>query len=246
MSDLQAGFPAPPPEPRGEPEAPRYPFWSYHDLAVFIGLAIPSLAFSALAVGLAAPGAGRTARAIAVQFTAYAIWFLCLFALLRTRYREPFWRALAWVRPRRGLAASALLGPLLALALAYLGMALGTPDLDTPMKELMRDRDALLLFGFFAITLGPVCEELAFRGFLFPLLARSFGPAVGVVLAALPFGLLHGTQNAWIWQHVLVVTLAGAAFGWSRHWTGSTLAATVMHATYNLTFVAPHLLGMSP
>jgi membrane protease YdiL (CAAX protease family) len=237
-----SGFPLPPP---AEPEPPRRrdPVWTWQDLILLLGLAVPSLTIAALAVGLLAPGAGKTARILAVQFTAYGLWFAGLFALLRTRYQESFWRSLGWVRPARGFGLSALLGPLVALGLAWLGVLLRTPDIDTPIKELMRDRQAVLAFGFFAVTLGPVCEELAFRGFLYPLLARTLGPAVGVVLSALPFGLLHGGQNAWIWQHVLIVTLAGAAFGWARHWTGSTMAATAMHATYNLTFLSPHLVS---
>src|SRR5256885_2249784 len=76
-----------------------------------------------------------------------------------------------------------------------------------------------------AVTLGPVSEELIFRGFLFPLLARTFGVVVAILGAALPFALLHGPQYAWSWRHILLVLLAGCAFGWVRHRTGSTAVA---------------------
>jgi membrane protease YdiL (CAAX protease family) len=111
-----------------------------------------------------------------------------------------------------------------------------------PMEELLRDRLSIALVGLFATTLGPVCEELAFRGFLQPLLTRTFGAVVGVVLAALPFTLLHGPQYGWSWQHVLPVGLAGLSFGIVRYVTGSTAAATAMHATYNLTVFSAAVL----
>src|SRR5205807_2006452 len=80
---------------------------------------------------------------------------------------------------------------LLAFGVVLVGRLLQTPDVNTPMKQLLSDRSSVLLIAIFAVTLGPLCEELAFRGFLQPLLVRSFGPVPGVILGAVPFGLLH-------------------------------------------------------
>jgi len=242
----------PPPFPpdagsSNQPSEERYPFWTYHDLAVFIGLALPCLIAAAVLVklfSLVLPDflGGRAATLLAPQFVAYGLWFLCLFALLRLRYARPFWRSLAWVRPDLGLAVFAAAGPLLAIGIVLLGLALRTPEIDMPMKDLLQDRSSVFLVGAFAVTLGPLCEELVFRGFFFPLLARTFGAVIGIVLTALPFAVLHGPQYAWSWRHVLLITLAGTAFGWVRHKTGSTAAAAVMHATYNLLFFAAYIL----
>jgi hypothetical protein len=109
------------------------------------------------------------------------------------------------------------------------------------MKRFFADRESVLLVGAFATTLGPACEELIFRGFLLPLLVRSFGVITGVVAAALPFALLHGPQYGWSWRHLLLVTLAGSVFGWVRLRTGSTVAAATVHAAYNLTFFIAYL-----
>ena len=93
-----------------------------------------------------------------------------------------------------------------------------------------------MLFG---VVLGPIYEELFFRGFLLPLLAKTFGAAGGIVLSAIPFALLHGPQNRWAWQQVTMVGVAGLAFGFVRHRTGSTAASTILHSCFNLTqFVA--------
>jgi membrane protease YdiL (CAAX protease family) len=37
---------------------------------------------------------------------------------------------------------------------------------------------------------------------------------------------------------VVLISLAGAAFGWMRQATGSTRASTIMHAAYNALFFA--------
>lgn len=223
-----------------EPPADGEPFWNYQDLLLLVGLAVPSvvvaIALVALA-GLALGGPARSAVAVlALQFTAYGLWFLCLFALLKLRYGRPFWRSLAWVRPRAPLSRFLAGGVVLAFAIALLGALLRTPDIDMPIQQLLRDRASLALVGLFAVTLGPLCEELIFRGFLQPLLTRTFGAAAAILVTAVVFAVPHGPQYAWSWQHVLLITLAGAAFGWARLRSGSTLAAAVMHAGYNLVF----------
>jgi membrane protease YdiL (CAAX protease family) len=101
------------------------------------------------------------------------------------------------------------------------------------MKELLSDPVSIALIAVFGTTLGPVCEELVFRGFLQPLLVRSLGAVAGIFATAVPFGLLHLQQYGFSWRHGLLITCAGAAFGWMRHTTGSTRASTLMHAAYN-------------
>jgi len=239
--------PAEPVMPDESPAAERNPYWDYRDLALFIGMAVPSLVTAVLAVKLilwlAGPlQGGRALEVLLGQFTGYGLWFLGLYGLLRARYGRPFWRSLGWVVPPRGLLKSLLLGPAVALWVVFVGVAMNTPEVDMPIRGLMRDRFSVLLMGIFATTLGPLCEELAFRGFLWPLLARSFGAAAAIILSALPFAVLHGPQYGWSWRHVLLIALAGMAFGWSRWRTGSTMAATGMHATYNLSYFTAFLI----
>src|SRR5438093_1472529 len=92
-----------------------------------------------------------------------------------------------------------------------------------------------LLGGALIVTLGPLCEELAFRGFMQPLFIRSLGVGPGIALSAAGFGLLHLPQYGFTWQHGILITLAGAAFGWMRWISGSTSGSTIMHSAYNLT-----------
>lgn len=221
------------------------PFWGYFDLILFVGAAVPALALATGALLLFAFAAGppsRTFSVLIMQFLAYGFWFAALYAIFRFRYRRPFWQSLEWGAPRRLLLRSLLLGPVLAAGIGLLGHLLQTPDIQVPMMELLDSPASIALVGFFAVTLGPVCEELVFRGFLLPLLTRTLGAALAIIVAAAPFALLHGPQYGWSWRHVLLIGLAGAAFGWLKHVTASTQAAAALHATYNLTFFAGYLL----
>jgi Predicted metal-dependent membrane protease len=126
---------------------------------------------------------------------------------------------------------------LLALVVGLLGFVLKTPMIESPMQELMRDPRSAAAVAFLAVTLGPICEELIFRGLLLPLLAHSLGAPAAIVLSAIPFALLHGPQYGWVWQTIVLVTVAGIAFGYVRQRTGSTAIAALTHATYNGTFL---------
>jgi membrane protease YdiL (CAAX protease family) len=221
-------------------EAPDIPFWTWSDILLFASLAIPCLlagAVGAQLLGFFWPVLKAT-RVWTSMLLFYAFWFGGLFLLLKTRYDRPFWASLGWVYPSRGLALSAFGGPLIALAIGGLGLLLHTPQKQLPLQKLVEGPFAMVLFGIFSILLGPVTEELAFRGFLMPVAIRSLGIAPGILIAALPFAVLHGPEYGWTWQYVVLIGLAGALFGFVRHYTQSTLASALMHSTYNLTFFA--------
>ena len=245
--------PPPPDTPRDEQiasppaPAPRWPFWDYQDLAFFITLCFPALLVAALVVKGAARFLvlGKPFQGLLAQFLWYALIFGALLVLLRVRYREPFWRSLGWRFPFSGVAVTLLAGPVLAIAVGYLGYILRTPEIKLPFEQMLQDRPTTILFAIFVALIGPLCEELAFRGFLMPLLIRSFGAAAGIVGTGLLFGCMHAYEYAWSWRHVVLISVAGSVFGWARYRSGSTAASTLMHSTYNATQLAAFLVQQS-
>ena len=217
---------------------PPPPFWDYQDLGLFISLCFPSLLISILLLR-ALSGVipyGKPFQGLLAQLIWYALVFGSLYALLRLRYQQPFWRSLGWkMLPFSTTAMCFVAGPFLAVAIGYLGYLLRTPEISLPFQQMLDNRPTVLLFSIFVVILGPLCEELAFRGFLLPLFVRSLGAATGIIVTGLLFGCLHAPEYSWSWRHVLLVSLAGGVFGWVRYRTGSTAAATYMHSTYNLT-----------
>jgi membrane protease YdiL (CAAX protease family) len=235
-------LPAAPPSP---PE--RDPFWGYQDLLMFIGLFVGSLIAAFLTVnGLLSLFHVNVNndlwRLLPAQFLAYLFLFMAVAMLFRAQYNRPFWRSLGWTELRLRPSAIIAYGVLLAFAVGIISRLLQTPDIPTPMSKMMSDRSSILLVAAFGATLGPLCEELIFRGFLQPLFVRSLGVVGGILAAAIPFGLLHLQEYGNSWRHGVLITLAGAAFGWMRWRTNSTKASTLMHAAYNGTFFVALLM----
>ena len=225
-----------------EGEQRQGPFWDYLDLLLFLASAIPAfligIGITKVALRLA-PGIlpGKAAQLLTGQFIGYALWFACLAIQIRTRYNQRLWPAMSWKLAIREIFPALTLGVVLALSVAVIGTLLRAPQLDNSLLELMKDRLSILVVAFFATTLGPLFEELAFRGFLLPLLIRSVGAMSGIFISALSFALLHGPQYHWSWQHLVLLTAVGCVFGWTRFKTGSTGLPTIMHASYNAVFM---------
>lgn len=215
----------------------RYPFWTYEDVLLFVGAFIPCAAIALLvarAIHFPSPGV----QAMSFQFILYLLALGVLYALVSARYGEPFWRSLGWNLQFRGFAMLIAAGPALAIVLALIGFALRAPA-TSKIPQLITDRASLIAVMIFAVVIGPIFEELVFRGFIQPLLAKTFGDPLGVIFTAIPFAVLHSTTYGWTWQLLLLMFFAGLVFGFVRLRTGSTTASTIMHIGYNgFTFIA--------
>ncbi len=232
-----------PPEDQGQAGGEPYPFWGWVDVAVLAGLAIPVIFVTSLLVAGAAIALQRLPHARAIvplsaTFLFYALYIVLMQLYFRVRFGRPLLPSLGWVTPRPMRLSPLTAGLLTAIGAMVLGVAFRTPQVKTPLDQLLADPVSVALVSIFAVTLAPVFEELVFRGLLFPLISRSLGAIAGAALTALPFALLHGPEYAWSWQRVSIVFLAGYAFGWMRYRSGSTASAAIMHAAYNGTFVA--------
>lgn len=223
-----------------EPQEPIEPrrsgaFWDYADLGMFLFLAIASLFVALLLLRIPfLRDLKESYRLLVGQMIWYILALGSLAFILYARYRRRFWPSLGWrLTPMRSAAASFLAGPLIAIGLGLIGVALRTPQIKLPFETMLSSTALIVLFGLLVVIVGPVCEELAFRGFLLPLLVRSLGPAAGIVLAGALFGMLHGFEYP-DWRHVVLIGVAGMIFGWRRYETGSTIHAALMHAGFNL------------
>jgi membrane protease YdiL (CAAX protease family) len=93
-----------------------------------------------------------------------------------------------------------------------------------------------------AITLGPVVEEVIFRGYLISLAlrlarrsARPLSSAISVLSVATLFAIAHlGTTGVTRLQLVCIGS-TGCVYGWIRLRFESTAAAALTHAAYNAT-----------
>jgi sodium transport system permease protein len=77
-------------------------------------------------------------------------------------------------------------------------------------------------------VIPAICEEIAFRGFIFNGLRQKGAGARAVLVTAVLFGMSHGML-----QQSLAATLMGLLLGWITLRSGSLLPALVVHAINN-------------
>lgn len=234
IQSLAEPIPPPPPE--------RRPFWGYTDLALLIGLLIACVAVIVVAVGVVAffdpkLATDPTPALLPTQFALYLLLYLCFYIVIGQRYHRPVLSSLGWRRSNMNLLVVVLGGIVLAIAVAGLATLLHTPKIDSPIDKLASSTPLLVTFAIMAVTIAPFFEELLFRGFLQPLLSRTFGVPIGILITAVVFGSAHGPQYAFAWQYVVAVSLVGVALGWVRYRADSIIPSTVLHASYNAIFV---------
>ena len=218
------------------------PVWNGWDVVLIALLTFVAMVVLQLAVTLAArrllyPHASwsdvlqKPIVLLISQLLIYLVVGAFMVFLVEGKYHVPFWKSIHWDWPRSAWKLLAL-GAGLLFALDILQNFLPLPK-DTPFEHLFeRPRDAYLL-SIIAVTIGPLMEELFFRGFLYPVVARRLGVMWGILLTALPFGIIHLPQYGYAWGVALVIVLVGVACGAVRAMTKSVGASFLVHVGYN-------------
>lgn len=107
----------------------------------------------------------------------------------------------------------------------------GTPD-DGIRAELEDLRYAPLDFALYATCIsvvGPVVEELVFRGWLYAHLRARLGALPTIFLTGALFGLLHGGPIG----YAISIAVSGMIYGALRELTGGIVAPTAAHILNN-------------
>ncbi len=84
-----------------------------------------------------------------------------------------------------------------------------------------------------ASVMAPICEEIAFRGFLVDRLKGIFPIITDAVVSALLFGIMHLNFNQFCYAFVL-----GVIFALANHASGSTWTSVIMHSLFNFVNVS--------
>ncbi len=249
----------PPPIPETKrfaylPEDLRVP-WGWGDLILFIAVFVFAIFASGLMIGagvaLVALSRGaapqeflkqadvQTMVLALQQVMLFALLFGYLFARVRVFAGQPFWQTIGWRRvPPPGSSQpaayvlSALGGAVLAVVVQMASL-LYKPETPPPIEQFFRTRESIFIMMGLAVVLAPVFEETIFRGFLYPVLARTFGVLGGVLLTGTLFGLMHALQLWGAWWQLGLLILVGIVFTMIRARTGSVTPAYFAHLGYN-------------
>ena len=233
--------PTPTPQPSGE-----NPIWNGWDIVFLAAAAFFCLFFvGGVVFGVAAQyyhGAVTAAELsrdpkvlVPAQALSYVALLIFMAILVRLRYRARFWRAIQWRWPAGaewlGFVAG---GIVLAGAIQALSYLFPMPP-SLPIDKYFRDATSAWLLAGFGIFVAPPVEELFYRGFLYPVLARPLGTFGAVVLTSVPFALMHASQLASAWAPLLMLFLVSVVLTLTRARTGSVAASVLVHMAYNTT-----------
>lgn len=169
---------------------------------------------------------------IPTEFLAYVVTLAFMVMVLRSRHL-PFWETIGWRRTTR-VPGYFVLGFLLSVGVGLATALLPIPK-QLPIDKYFADTIGTWMLAIFGVTIAPLMEELFFRGFLYPALARHLGVGVSVVLTAAGFALLHSAQLAAAWAPLLLLFIVGIVLTTLRARTGSVVPGFFVHVAYNLT-----------
>jgi membrane protease YdiL (CAAX protease family) len=218
--------------------------WSLAEIALAIaaliaGLLIADALLMLAAIGLAGADHAPPTLRIAGQLVVEILFVIGVVVWLR--YRRHDLRAAFGLR--RGTHAGAILDGLLCflavlppLAVGFvvwltLLKSLGIEYTPQPVAELLAGEASvplLVLLVVFAAVVAPLCEELVFRGLLYPLAKRWLGTALALLATSAVFALIHvhlPTMGA--------LFVLGIGLGLAYELTGSVLTPISMHAAFN-------------
>lgn len=85
-----------------------------------------------------------------------------------------------------------------------------------------------------AVTVGPMIEELMFRGVLFSALLRRMSTAMSIAVCAVLFGAVHLAGLDFQWYALPNLILLAASLCWLRLKSGSLWPSILAHGLYNL------------
>lgn len=231
--------------------------WGWLDLLLLVIVYIGATVFATIllailfaANGVAFPQIQHSPRymgffVVTDQLIVSILALLYLWLQTRVRFNAPFWNTLGW----RKFEASLRLPAMTYLGLIAFGACLAASVQlvsavfpargKLPIENVLQSREAALALMIMSVVLAPVVEETIFRGYIYPVVARSFGVAAGIVGTGALFGLLHAEQLWGGWAQIALLVVVGIVFTWIRAAKRTVMASYLLHVSYNsLLFLA--------
>lgn len=167
----------------------------------------------------------------------YVIW------LVRKKYSNPL-SAIglsvrdAWKNIRSGLLVYLAAVPFLAILLSLVSVAADAVKYDATPQQVVQiylkksTEPYLLGFTLFVAILGPIIEEIFFRGFMYKAFRTKWGVRGAVIFSAILFASLHHSLLAFI-----PIFLLGVVLALLYEKSGSLLAPMAFHVMHNFLMV---------
>jgi membrane protease YdiL (CAAX protease family) len=252
------GTPTPPPLPPGG----RVPVWFYRPLDL-LGAMLVLVVFGVIVLTAAAAVGARKSElnaGVLVVNIGFQFMMAGLVAFTLIGRRNPIewlglrWRSWPWVfllAPGAVVFMWIVAGGLYFSGYAQWMESLGVQTTQDTVKLLRDTNDPLVLglMAFAAVVAAPICEEIVFRGYLYPILKKYAGITAAALSSSILFAAAHGHLAAIVPLSIFSVLLVLL-----YEKTGSLWAPIAAHfcfnaATVGLTFAARYYeipIGLIP
>jgi uncharacterized protein len=232
------------------PEDLRVP-WGWMDLVFLVAVAISGTFVVSLLLikGFAIAGVSfREVQNVAGERNLFLILNQALLSIvllaylavqMRHSFHAPFWRTVGWRRletnqmPRAAAYLGFIFSGSMLAILATVSSSTFKSSTKMPIEQFFQDRRSALLLMSLGVLLAPVLEETIFRGYIYPVVARSFGVNASVLITGTLFGLLHASQLWGGWAQIGLLVLVGIVFTYARARTHTVVASYLLHLSYN-------------
>lgn len=181
--------------------------------------------------------------------TLYATLILYLYVTIHVGRQVSFLRTIGWRDwrsarvPRAALyALFTICGMALAVVVAA-GSTVFKPKENLPIQALFHDPVGVLWLAAAGILVAPAVEETIFRGYLYPVLARSLGVWGGILVTGLLFGMIHAHQLWGGWAQIGLLIFVGVVLTYARARTGTVLTSWLLHVGYNSFLFAAYFIS---
>ena len=228
-------------EPPPARETGGVPVWFYRPVdllgACFVFGVFGVLGLSAAGhAGDALPAMGPTTLLVNIGFQFVMAGVVAIGVVRRVGWvawlglRWPGWPWVFLIAPCAVLFMWAVFGSLLEFGYTEWMESLGAETVQDTVKLLQQSEDprVLGLMAFAAVVAAPLCEEMVFRGYFYPVLKKFAGTWVAAVCSALVFATAHGNLSA-----LLPLFVFGGVLVFVYEKTGSLWAPIAVHFCFN-------------
>jgi len=230
----------------------KVPVWFYKRMDL-IGVAAIVGVFYLLAMGNLLVEPKKGAPGLSLEGIVFSIGFQFFMAavvagVVLSRTDVWYWLGLKWrqwplvlgIAPATVFGMWALFAGLYAIGYMDLLDKLGVEKVQEVVTVFQTEKSPLLLglMVFAAAFVAPVCEEVVFRGYLYPVMKKFSGPWVAGLCSALVFSAAHGSLAA-----LLPLFIFGLVLVALYEWTGSIWAPISVHFLFNSATVVIQLAG---
>jgi uncharacterized protein len=200
---------------------------------------------------------GDARISLPVQALSYGLIALVVIPVFSVLWQESFGKGVHWSgqTAKRRFLPLALLGLATGIGIDLMGSFLPMPKNPPIMEDMMKTPLGAWMMLIFGVTVAPMLEELAFRGFLLPGLINGFkwlerkgtisentvswvGIPISIAVTSLGFALMHSAQVSHAWGPLVLIGTVSIVLCIVRLKMNSVAAGVVVHAAYNFTLFA--------